>query len=364
MVCASVPCGLMDDLLSLNYKDLQNIKLVGIDLDDESLKLGAENAKKHNIAFVDSLKKDAWDMGVNNEYDLLTSNGLNIYEKDDKRVIELYKSFWKALKPGGVLITSFLTPPPALSKESPWKEVNTQDAVKQKAIFSDIIQTGWQSFRTEVTTKQQLEQAGFRDIEFIYDRQHMFPTVIAKKMNITFRKVTPQDIDTIYGWLAEPHVMEFWDNSDEHQNDILNFAQGRKEPSSYFGGNFVYWIGFCDDKPFAFLLSIEENEKANPPEYMNPYLSKTGHSIGLDFCIGNPNYIGKGLAAPTLQAFMKFYTDEIDPKADTYFIDPSDTNPRAIHVYEKAGFAKVTDFVAEKGYFNEQKGLLMVKTVQ
>jgi len=30
-------------------------------------------------------------------------------------------------------------------------------------------------------------------------------------------------------------IMEFWDNTQAHKDDIVNFAEGRKTPSSYAG---------------------------------------------------------------------------------------------------------------------------------
>ena len=36
MQLASAPCGLMDDLLTLNYHNVSNIRLTGIDLDSDS----------------------------------------------------------------------------------------------------------------------------------------------------------------------------------------------------------------------------------------------------------------------------------------------------------------------------------------
>lgn len=182
MTLASLPCGLMDDLLGLDYSSVRNIKLVGIDLDGQSLKLAEENARNKTGNFMISFfKRDAWHLNVVEEYDLITSNGLNIYEPDDQKVVELYGQFYKALKPGGLLITSFLTPPPPLSQESPWKNFNPGDVLKQKALFGDIIEASWQSFRTESQTRQQLEGVGFKVTDIIYDTQHMFPTVVARK---------------------------------------------------------------------------------------------------------------------------------------------------------------------------------------
>lgn len=179
---ASIPSGLMDDLLRLDYSGKQNVSIVGIDLDENSLKLAKENAKqlgKEKIATFE--KASAWNLNKPNEFDIITSNGLNFYEKDDEKVVQLYREFYKSLKPKGILITSFLTPAPALSKESSWKNVNPEDALKQKAIFIDIMDARWIAVRTEKQTRQQLEEAGFHIIDVIYDAHGVFPTIIAEK---------------------------------------------------------------------------------------------------------------------------------------------------------------------------------------
>lgn len=184
-------------------------------------------------------------------------------------------------------------------------------------------------------------------------------------MKIRFEKASHKHKDIIFQWLSEPHMIEFWDNSQEHNDDILNFMDGRKTPSTYFCGTFVYWVCYVDDQPFAFLLSdLFRSDQPNLSDVHLANLSKTGHTIGLDFGIGNPNFIGKGLAAPTLEAFVAYYTSHIDPKADTYFIDPNTDNPRAIHVYEKAGFKKVGNFIMqEASFFKGEPSHLMVKKI-
>lgn len=68
-----------------------------------------------------------------------------------------------------------------MSKKSTWKNINIENALKQKAIFNDIINVTWQVFRTEAETRKQLDKAGFQILEVIYDFQGIFPTIIAKK---------------------------------------------------------------------------------------------------------------------------------------------------------------------------------------
>lgn len=180
-VFASIPCGLMDDLLGLDCFQKEPLQLVGIDLDDDSLKKAKENAEIHQNKKVVFLKKDAWALDLHEEFDLITSNGLNIYEPDDEKVVLLYGEFYKALRAGGILVTSFLTPPPVLSHQSTWKNIVPEDILKQKAIFKDIIQAQWQIFRTEEEVRNHLEKAGFEVLEVIYDSQGIFPTIVSRK---------------------------------------------------------------------------------------------------------------------------------------------------------------------------------------
>ena len=43
-------------------------------------------------------------------------------------------------------------------------------------------------------------------------------------MTLSFEKISLRHIDIIFSWLAEPFVQEFWDNTQGHKDDILNFV--------------------------------------------------------------------------------------------------------------------------------------------
>ena len=181
--------------------------------------------------------------------------------------------------------------------------------------------------------------------------------------NITFKKANKDHQAIIFLWLNSPHIIEFWDNSQEHKDDIINFINGRKESSNYFDGVISYWVGLINNEPYCFILTSEETGDDEAPEIIRESLSKTGKTYCIDFGIGNEDYLGKGLASLTLEAFTKFFQSKIDQTADTFFIDPDDNNPRAQHVYEKAGFKKVGEFQREGRYhdFSGDKTFLMVK---
>jgi SAM-dependent methyltransferase len=184
LILASVPCGLMGELLLLDYDQLQDISLVGVDLDQHALDGALALAKELGLEDFLSLHcEDAWIPIPGSRVDVLASNGLNIYEPDDARVTALYCSFFNTLRPGGILITSFLTPPPVLSSVSCWNHaaIDAKSLSLQHLLFARILEVKWNAFRTHAQTAAQLEKAGFVNIRFIDDRARMFPTVVAQR---------------------------------------------------------------------------------------------------------------------------------------------------------------------------------------
>lgn len=176
----------------------------------------------------------------------------------------------------------------------------------------------------------------------------------------TFRRLAFKDVPTILGWLNKPHIQEFWDNSEEHHNDIGHFAEGRKTPASYHDGIYSYWLGAVDQDLFCMIMTSEMKYDSCPKVHQ-ANLVPDKKTYGLDFCIGNVDYLGQGLGAPALKGFMQYFKENIDPNVYSFFIDPNQNNPCAKHVYEKAGFKIVGEFVAESGVFIGQKHDLLLK---
>lgn len=173
-VTCSVPCGVMADLLTLDLPEtVENVRFIGIDLDQASLDLAQDMAtskgKKQSCQF---FRENAWDLASNHpaEFDLITTNGLNIYEADDDKVIDLYKALRAALKPGGKLIGSALS----LSQEWDMSKIDANTLGLQRAIFIQILQATWSHFRSADQTTQQLNTAGFDAVEIHWDDAHMF----------------------------------------------------------------------------------------------------------------------------------------------------------------------------------------------
>ncbi|AEG68453.1 SAM-dependent methyltransferase [Ralstonia solanacearum] len=181
---ASVPCGLMSDLLLLDYSGLPGVCLIGVDPDRDTLDKARVLAETRGLGNRLSLqKKDAWALNLRAGVDVLASHGPSLSEPDDGRVTELYCAYRDALRPGGTLVTGFLTPPPALSAASPWnmEAIDPRALSLQTLLFAKIIEAKPQAFRTHTQTRELLQHAGFTNIRFIDDRARMFPTVVARR---------------------------------------------------------------------------------------------------------------------------------------------------------------------------------------
>jgi SAM-dependent methyltransferase len=181
---ACIPSGLMAELFYLDYRDIDKIKLVGIDLDKQSLRGARALAEEKQFTSCIHLhQQDAWALDESMAFDLITSNGLTIYEADAHRIGSLYQTFYRALKTNGKLVTSFLTYPPGFNALCEWNvsAINMDDLLLQRIVFSDVLNSKFQCFTSTEETRAQLESAGFTDIRFIYDKAHIFPTVTAVK---------------------------------------------------------------------------------------------------------------------------------------------------------------------------------------
>jgi aminoglycoside phosphotransferase (APT) family kinase protein len=141
-----------------------------------------------------------------------------------------------------------------------------------------------------------------------------------KRSTFHFAPAKSSQRTLIHRWLEQKYIQE-WIHGVGLQNTLNGleqFFQG--EPST------TYWIGYYNETPFAFLITSPEGDEA----------------ITLDLFICDLNYVGKGLAVPMIQEFL---TSQF-PTVKKVLIDPEATNARAIHVYKKAGFKIVGEFIA------------------
>jgi hypothetical protein len=184
MSIASIPCALMNDFLRLDYKNIKKIKIVGIDLDPAAIQLAKENSKKYNLEKYCGFKiGDAWKLGIENEFDIIHSSGLNMYVQNEADLLSLYTNFYKALKIGGNLVVSANVPPMDEDGAYVWNVTKEEmDEIPLEAmIFTKIIQIRQGMYCTRNQIIKQLKSVGFSDVQVDFDTRKIFLSFIAKK---------------------------------------------------------------------------------------------------------------------------------------------------------------------------------------
>lgn len=136
----------------------------------------------------------------------------------------------------------------------------------------------------------------------------------------------------IHSWLAQPYVEE-WFYGQGLQNTIDHLDQFFLQSAQA-----QYWIAYDNDRPFAFFITSYVEK---PDDELTQWCSTDGTAITLDMLIGETDYLGKGLADYAIKDFLRsqfLHASEV-------LIDPEKTNARAVHVYQKAGFTILSEFI-------------------
>lgn len=163
-------------------------------------------------------------------------------------------------------------------------------------------------------------------------------------LNLIFKPADVTHRNLIHRWLKQDYIAEWI-----HGVGLQSTLSGFEKWTNYHAPNKTtdrtlpltqHWIGYDEDIPFVYLLT--SNVDKNSDSVYAKQVKQTGHAITLDIFIGNTDYLGKGIAATTIQTFLSCYFSDVAE----IFIDPEKTNTKAIHVYQKVGFSIVDEFLA------------------
>ncbi|AUR52312.1 class I SAM-dependent methyltransferase [Aquella oligotrophica] len=182
-VLAAIPSGVMSELLDLDFSCVKNCNIFAVDL-DKNAHLDSKN--KYPSLFeslsIQQKVEDALLLDYQEQFDLISSNGLTIYIEDDELVKQIFHNFYRALKPGAKLVTSYLTYPQKYTEKTEQSYlVDFEKLNLEIAVMIDILQVKWSAYRTTEQMLLLLKTAGFRDIRIIPDDRNIFPTVVALK---------------------------------------------------------------------------------------------------------------------------------------------------------------------------------------
>lgn len=153
----------------------------------------------------------------------------------------------------------------------------------------------------------------------------------------TFKPVTLSECEWLIDSLKQDYICE-WLHGQGLKNLLFGLDKFINAPDDE--KITAHWLGYDREVPFVYLLTSNVS-KDEPNEYAK-YSELKGSAITLDIFILNPDYLGKGLAPLIIKEFLLNQF----PRVTEVFIDPEQSNKRAVHVYQKTGFRIVGEFVA------------------
>ena len=165
---------------------------------------------------------------------------------------------------------------------------------------------------------------------------------------LSFRRIAEEDIPTIYSWLQEPHVREFY-----HRNSVPSWEETRRHylqrldpgwPTKSFLSCVGHPIGY-----------IQAYRIADYPEYAAMIGETEG--ISVDIFIGESGFLGVGWGRLILRKFLDEVAFPLFHPEKVCWIYHEPANQRALRASKAAGFQYVRDFI-EDGALKE---LLMLR---
>jgi aminoglycoside 6'-N-acetyltransferase len=138
-----------------------------------------------------------------------------------------------------------------------------------------------------------------------------------------FRPMSKTDLPLVKGWLAEPHVMQWW--GDTYEQFELVSGDLKVEAMDQF-------IVAADHRPFGYLQCYDPDVWPDNGLGQHPKGTR-----GIDQFIGESDMVDRGHGSAFIRCFVDRLLAAGSPRVIT---DPDPANARAIRAYEKAGFRR------------------------
>lgn len=153
---------------------------------------------------------------------------------------------------------------------------------------------------------------------------------------IEFLPLKENHIPILRKWLREPHVAEFWqetENEDEFREKFLNKLPERGVSA---------FVILVDSKPIGYIQYYDACKVGG-----GWWPDAEEGTFGIDQFIGDPDMVGKGLGTEIIKRFVENIF--LLSKVSQIITDPEPKNKRAIRAYEKAGFHTVGEIKTPGG---------------
>ena len=148
---------------------------------------------------------------------------------------------------------------------------------------------------------------------------------------VTLRAMARGDLPKVAQWRQQPHVLKWWASDGEPTLERVT-----EQYSADIDGTSPkrIWVAEVNGRSVGF---VQDYRVGDYPDYA--LLAPDPDAIGLDFAIGEPEWVGRGLGVRILWAWM-LKTRHRLPEAKAYFAAPDHRNAASLRVLDKLGFTQ------------------------
>ncbi len=164
-------------------------------------------------------------------------------------------------------------------------------------------------------------------------------------ISLAFKPLSIDHLNLLHKWMQQPHVHQWWsDGKSWSFNDIREkytpYTLGYKIEQGEKKLIFPFVIEF-ENRPVGFIQYYNAFDFEREGFCVKEIWKDQNQSLAaIDFYIGEPDCIGKGLAPKALTSFLQQY---VFNHFDACLVDPEKNNKAAIKCYAKAGFSTLQD---------------------
>jgi RimJ/RimL family protein N-acetyltransferase len=148
---------------------------------------------------------------------------------------------------------------------------------------------------------------------------------------LAVRPMTPGDFPEVARWVGEPHVARWWGSDHRTEAGIARHYG----PALRGEEALRVWIWEVNGRSVGF---AQDYRISDHPEYA--LLTARPDAIGVDYGIGEPAFVGRGLGTGLLWVFLRDIVWPAYSGATEFFAAPDHRNAVSLRVLAKLGFVR------------------------